>query len=107
MKKIWDWLKESYHYAGDYVIPTEDGRMENRWNLTFQKTQFALYFLFGLVGLAWLVDRWAGSNLFASDFWDMKLLQWIVGASFFLLMMTPFWLTLQFIKDKHFKNKGL
>ena len=107
MKKIWDWLKESYHYAGDYVIPTEDGRMENRWNLTFQKTQFALYFLFGLAGLAWLIDHWAGLNLFASDFWDMKLLQWIVGASFFLLMMTPFWLTLQFIKDKHFKNREL
>ena len=107
MRKIWDWLKESYHYAGDYVIPTEDGTMENRWNLTFQKTQFALYFLFGLVGLAWLIDRCAGMNLFDSDFWDMKLLQWIVGASFFLLMMTPFWLTLQFIKDKHFKNRGL
>ena len=75
MKKIWDWLKESYHYAGDYVIPTEDGRMENRWNLTFQKTQFALYFLFGLVGLAWLVDRWTGSNLFASDFSDAELIQ--------------------------------
>ena len=30
----------------------------------------------------------------------------IVGAAFFLLMMTRFWLTLQFVKDKHFNKIG-
>ena len=64
MKKIWDWLKESYHYAGDYVIPTEDGRMEKSLEFNLPKHNMLSLFLFGLVGLAWLVDRWAGSNQF-------------------------------------------